>query len=275
MTPFVKWAGGKRQLINDIKNLMPKSYNNYYEPFIGGGALFFEIKPDSAIISDMNKELIITYQVIRDLDSFKKLIKNLDEYENNHNEDFYYKIRDLDRENNFINKDRIEIAARFMYLNKACFNGLYRVNSKGYFNVPFGKKDKINTYNLANMLEIHDFLSNKKIEIHYQDFDKTVETASKGDFVYFDPPYDVIDKKQSFIGYNKNVFDRNAQIRLAETFKRLNDRGVFIMLSNHNTEFIQELYKDFNIHIVKATRMINSNSLGRGKIEEVIITNYE
>lgn len=275
MTPFVKWAGGKRQLLNKIKELMPKQYANYFEPFIGGGALLFEIEPKNAVISDMNKELVTTYQVFQSKVAFQKLQTKLDEYEINHSEKFYYEVRALDRSLTFSQLSDVDIAARFIYLNKACFNGLYRVNSKGFFNVPFGKKDKIKIYNSENLEAIHHFFISNNIEVYLQDFEKTVSKTKKGDFVYFDPPYDVIENKNSFTAYNENVFDKHAQIRLADTFKNLDRRGVYVMLSNHNTAFIQSLYENYHIHIVKATRMINSKSSERGEIEEVLITNYD
>ena len=274
MTPFVKWAGGKRQLINNIKELMPRNYEQYFEPFIGGGAVLFEITPKNAIISDMNKELITTYKVFKSRILFNQLMQRLDEYEKNHSEVFYYEVREKDRDTIFSELSDVEVSARFIYLNKACFNGLYRVNSKGFFNVPFGKKEKLKTYSKENLEAIHEYFSNNDIKIYLQDFEKTIASAKKGDFVYFDPPYDTIENKNSFTAYNENNFDRNAQIRLCNVFKELDKKGVYLMLSNHNTSFIQTLYKEFNIHIVKATRMINSKSSERGPIEEVLITNY-
>lgn len=275
MTPFVKWAGGKRQLLNDIKRLMPKQYEQYFEPFIGGGAVLFEIAPKTAIISDMNKELITTYKVFKSETKFNQLLLRLDEYEKNHNEVYYYKVREQDRDAAFSQLSDVEVSGRFIYLNKACFNGLYRVNSKGFFNVPFGKKEVLKTYNKENLESIHQYFVNNDVEIYLQDFEKTIASAKKGDFVYFDPPYDTIENKNSFTAYNENIFDRDAQIRLSNTFKELDKKGVYVMLSNHNTSFIQSLYKGFNIHIVKATRMINSKSSERGPIEEVLITNYD
>lgn len=275
MTPFVKWAGGKRQLLNDIKKLMPKQYEQYFEPFIGGGAVLFEIAPKNAIISDMNKELITTYKVFKSDTQFNQLVLRLGEYEKNHNEVYYYKVREQDRDAAFSQLSDVEVSARFIYLNKACFNGLYRVNSKGFFNVPFGKKEVLKTYNKENLESIHQYFVNNDVEIYLQDFEKTIASAKKGDFVYFDPPYDTIENKNSFTAYNENIFGRDAQIRLCNTFKELDKKGVYVMLSNHNTSFIQSLYKGFNVHIVNATRVINSKSSERGPIEEVLITNYD
>lgn len=272
--PFVKWAGGKTQLLDKLHSHMPVKFNNYFEPFIGGGSFFFNISPSKATINDFNSELMIAYKCIQDNENFKRLKNELLEYEKNHSESFYYQIRELDREPNFLDLPVYERAARMIYLNKSCFNGLYRVNSKGYFNVPSGKKLKVKTFDEENIDALHDFLCNNDITILNTDYEKAVETAKKGDFVYFDPPYDSFDGKESFTAYSKDNFDRNEQKRLANLYKKLNSKGVYLMLSNHNTSFIRELYKDFNIYVVNAKRAINSDSKGRGDVEEVIITNY-
>ena len=274
LKPFVKWAGGKRQLLVHILELLPAKYNNYYEPFIGGGALFFHLKPKNASINDVNTDLLAIYKTLHDKSEFAKMIFLLDEHEKNHSEDYYYEVRDMDRTLGYHDLEDSEKAARLIYLNKSCFNGLYRVNSKGYFNVPFGKKDKVKTYDIENLRAINEYFLNHEIKISNLDFEDAVKDAKKGDFIYFDPPYDPVDEKDSFTAYSKNNFSRKDQIRLANLYKDLNDKGVFLMLSNHNTKLIYELYKEFNINVVKATRMINSKSSGRGHIEEVIITNY-
>lgn len=275
MHPFVKWAGGKTQLLDKIRALMPKEYNHYFEPFIGGGALFFNVAPKNFTINDFNSELVQAYKCFTSNDDFKALVEKLDFYQENHSEEQYYQVRAMDKEEDFLTLPIYERAARMIYLNKSCFNGLYRVNSKGYFNVPSGKKETINCYEEANLNEIADFFSNSKFEILNGDFEKAVENAQKGDFVYFDPPYDTWEYKNSFTSYAKNPFGKDEQKRLAEVFKKLSDKGVFVMLSNHNTEYIRELYKDFNIHVVEAKRMINSKATGRGNVEEVLVTNYE
>lgn len=275
MHPFVKWAGGKTQLLDKIRALMPKEYNHYFEPFIGGGALFFNVAPKNFTINDFNSELVQAYKCFTSNDDFKALVEKLDFYQENHSEEQYYQVRAMDKEEGFLNLPIYERAARMIYLNKSCFNGLYRVNSKGYFNVPSGKKETINCYEEANLNEIANFFSNSKFEILNGDFEKAVENAQNGDFVYFDPPYDTWEDKNSFTSYAKNPFGKDEQKRLAEVFKKLSDKGVFVMLSNHNTEYIRELYKDFNIHVVEAKRMINSKATGRGNVEEVLVTNYE
>lgn len=274
MHPFAKWAGGKTQLLAKLKELMPESYDTYFEPFVGGGALFFDIAPKKAYINDSNSELICVYECFRNDDDFNSLLGLLDEHEKNHSEEYYYSIREMDK-NPFFNTLPIYVrAARMIYLNKACFNGLYRVNAKGFFNVPSGKKEKVNTYDKNNMYSIKNYFANNEVNIFNGDYEEVVSHAKAGDFVYFDPPYDTLDDKDSFTSYSKDAFGKEEQKRLAFVFDELTSKGVKVMLSNHNTKFIRELYKDHNIHVIEAKRMINSNANGRGPIEEVIITNY-
>lgn len=272
--PFVKWAGGKAQLLEKLNNYMPKTYNNYFEPFVGGGALFFNIAPKNAIINDYNSELICAYRCFLSDNSFEMLKKELKKHENAHDEEYYYEIRNMDKDANFSDLPEYVRAARMIYLNKACFNGLYRVNSKGYFNVPSGKKKKVVTFDEDNFNYLREYFKENNITILNEDFSDACRKVLSGDFVYFDPPYDVIENKNSFTAYAKDSFGKEEQIRLATLFKELSDKGVYVMLSNHNTTFINELYKDYNIYIVNAKRMINSKADGRGDVEEVIITNY-
>jgi len=274
MRPFVKWAGGKTQIIDKIKKMLPQKFVNYFEPFVGGGALFLDIAPPKAFINDANKELINAYLCLQNDELYYQLLEKLDEHESKHSEEHYYLIRSMDRLPNFFELPIYQRAARMIYLNKSCFNGLYRVNAQGYFNVPSAKKDKVKTYDSENMERIKDYFSQSDIHISCQDFELAVKQAQAGDFVYFDPPYDVLDNKESFTSYSKESFGKEEQARLARVYKELSLKGVKLMLSNHNTIFINELYKDFNINIVKAKRMINSNANGRGDVEEVIITNY-
>jgi DNA adenine methylase len=274
LNPILKWAGGKRQLLDQIKGLMPTQYNSYFEPFFGGGALLFELVPNKAVISDINKELILVYQTLQEDKSFYLLIKRLKEHEKNHSKEYFYEIRSMDQRAEFSTLPNWERAARIIYLNKACFNGLYRVNSKGFFNVPFNGKEKVKTFDETNIIGIKEYLSINEILILNADFEKTIIYAKKGDFVYFDPPYDPLTDKLSFTSYSENDFGKEDQKRLARIFKELAGKGVFVMLSNHNTPLIRGLYSEYNIHIVLAKRMINSDSSKRGDIEEVIITNY-
>jgi DNA adenine methylase len=261
-SPFIKWVGGKRSIIEDLLSFIPKEYNNYYEPFIGGGALFFELNNKNSFISDSNLELITTYKVVRD--NINELINQLKTHKELHDSDYYYYVRSLTPEND------IEIASRMIYLNKTCFNGLYRVNKKGLFNTPLGKSP-----NMVNSILREDNL--RQCSLFLQDTnilnrDYSEINPNKKDFVYFDPPYDT--ESNGFLGYSKDIFDRKNQKELFDFFVKLTNKGVFCMLSNLNTEFIRDLYKDYNINTINCKRFINSDSLKRGNVSEVIITNY-
>ena len=273
--PFVKWAGGKRQIIDKLLKLVPVEYNTYYEPFVGGGALLFELSPKCAVINDSNKELMNVYKTISTDEGYEETLKILNNYEKKHDEAFYYKIRNIDKDKvKFSKLNDYERAARTIYLNKACFNGLYRVNSKGEFNVPFNKKLKINTYDGQNMTLAYVYFQTNKITMLSTDFEEAVKDAKKGDFIYFDPPYDS-ENDNTFNSYTEDGFGKEEQRRLAKVYKELSGRGCYVMLSNHNTTLINELYKDYNIHVINAKRNINSKGEKRGSVEEVIITNYE
>ena len=272
--PFVKWAGGKRQIIDKLKKYVPDEFDTYYEPFIGGGALLFELSPKKAVINDSNEELMNVYECLCDEEKFKKMCGVLNHYETEHSEAFYYDIRNKDRNKNSYNRlSCYTKAARTIYLNKACFNGLYRVNSKNEFNVPFGKKLKVNTYDGGNLITVSNYLTMNDIKILCVDFEDAVKSAKKGDFVYFDPPYD--SDTSTFNNYTEDGFGKEEQRRLAKVFKELDAKGVYVMLSNHNTSLVNELYKDYHMHLIEAKRSINANGKKRGKVEEVIITNYE
>ena len=271
--PFVKWAGGKRSIIDKLINLAPEDYRTYYEPFVGGGAMLYELQPKKAVINDYNTELMNVYECIKDENKFANMCSELNKHETNHSEDYYYEIRDLDRDKKKFNKlADYKRAARTIYLNKACFNGLYRVNSKNEFNVPFGKKVKVNTYDGPNLGIIHCLLNFNDIRILSTDFEEAVKNAKKGDFIYFDPPYD--SDTSTFNSYTENGFGKEEQKRLSEVFKDLDKRGCYVMLSNYNTKLIKDLYKDYNFSYIIAQRNIGASSKNRGKVEEVIITNY-
>ena len=272
--PVVKWAGGKRQLLDEIKSLAPKEYNTYFEPFVGGGAVLFCLQPQNAVINDLNSELVCMYKVIKN--NPLGLIDELRELSNN--VDVFNYIRSLDRNHDEFKKlSDLKKAARLIYLNKTCYNGLYRVNANGEFNTPFAYNKNPLICDANNIISVHDYFVRVDIDIKNTDFEKSVTNAQTGDFVYFDPPYDPISLSAAFTSYSKEGFDKNAQKRLAKLCIDLTDRGVKVMVSNSNTEFVRELYsaKCFKIHIVEAGRAINSKAEGRGKIEEVIITNYE
>ena len=272
--PFVKWAGGKRQVINELLKYVPDEFDTYYESFVGGGALLFELSPKKAVINDSNEELMNVYNVLCNEEKFKKMCNLLNSYETKHSEEFYYNIRNKDRSKTAFNRlSDYTRAARTIYLNKACFNGLYRVNSKNEFNVPFGKKTHVNTYEGSNLITVSNYLTMNDVKILSVDFEEAVKDAKKGDFVYFDPPYDSDTK--SFTSYTETGFDKSEQTRLARVFKELDKKGVYVMLSNHRTVLVNELYKDYHIYTIEAKRNINANGKKRGKVEELIITNYE
>jgi len=253
---------------------MPVSFSGHFEPFFGGGALFFDLLPAEATINDVNTDLLAIYMSLRNENDFISLLSELRQHENSHSEEYYYKVRQQDRQSGFSDFPIWKRAARTIYLNKACYNGLYRVNSKGFFNVPFGKKEHVQTFDPENIQFLHDFFMHNDITILNGDFENAVITAKKGDFVYFDPPYDPIANKNSFTAYSEGDFSENDQVRLANTFSKLDELGVFVMLSNHNTPLIQKLYKKYNITVINAKRMINSDAKKRGNVEEVIVTNY-
>ena len=262
--PFLKWAGGKRSIIEELKKRMPKKFGDYYEPFVGGGALFFEIQPAKSHLSDANADLIITYRTIQK--EPHKLITLLKEHQQNHNQEYYYKIR-----SQHMLSDDIERAARMIYLNKTCFNGLWRVNRKGEFNVPMGSYIKPGICQEENILACSTVLKHAKLEIKNY---LTIKPKA-GDFVYFDPPYHPVNET-SFTAYSSSDFSEKDQAELAEFCKELHKKKVHVMISNSNTTFIRELYASpfFKTGIVNAPRPVNSKASGRSAVEEVLITNY-
>ena len=211
--PFVKWAGGKRQIIDKLLKHVPVEYNTYYEPFVGGGALLFELSPKNAVINDSNKELMNVYKMISTDKGYEEVVKLLNTYEKKHNEKFFYQIRNQDKDKEKFSKlTDAERAARTIYLNKSCFNGLYRVNSKGEFNVPFNKKLKVNTYDSENMILAYVYFQANNIKMLSVDFEEAVKDAKKGDFIYFDPPYDS-ENNTTFNSYTEEGFDKEEQRR--------------------------------------------------------------
>lgn len=263
--PFLKWAGGKSRLIQQYIPYFPKSYKNYYEPFLGGGAVFFYLQPTTAILTDINAELINTYCCVRD--RVDELIALLKEHKFQHNKDYYYSIR-----NNYGGTD-IEKAARLIYLNKTCFNGLYRVNSQGKFNVPLGRYENPNICSEILLKTASEALSTSKIQ--QTDFVDVLNYATNSDdFIYFDPPYYPVSETSYFTAYSSYRFAEDQQVELKDVFEKLARRGVKIMLSNSDCEFIRNLYSSFNIHTISASRAINSNTKKRGKITELLVTSY-
>ena len=272
--PFVKWAGGKRQILNEIISRLPENIDEltYVEPFVGGGAVLFELKPKQAVIGDLNKELITTYLAIQEAP--EQLIMELKRHENT--AEYYYEIRDLDRDKEkFANLNYIEIASRFIYLNHTCFNGLYRVNKKQEFNVPFGNYKKPNIVNETGIMAVSEYLNENDVKIFCGDYQKCVSLAGDNIFVYLDPPYQPFSGKTNFTSYTANGFGPADQIALRQFCKSLHEKGVKFMESNSETLFIRELYKAFcNIDAIQAKRAINSKSDGRGNVGEFLIRNY-
>lgn len=272
--PFLKWAGGKRQLLPEIQKYIPKKYNRYYEVFIGGGAILFSIQPTNAVINDSNQELINCYKVIRD--NPDQLILKLKEHKNEPN--YFYKIRELDRKTTQYEKlSKVEKAARIIYLNKTCYNGLFRVNSQGQFNVPFGKYKNPDIVNEAVIKAVGKYLRDNEIKILNYDFSNALNSAEKGDFIYLDPPYDPISDTSSFTGYDINGFNRKEQKRLKEIIDELHQKGCKVLLSNSYTNFICDLYSnDYYKQIkISAIRAINSQGHKRGKVDEILVKNYD
>ena len=277
--PVLKWVGGKRQLLPIIHKYLPKLSNTatYYEPFIGGGAVFFDLQPSKAVVNDINNELINVYQTIRD--DVEKLIAELgnkNKYANT--SECYYKIRELDRNPDVYNKlSNIEKAARVIYLNKTCYNGLYRVNSMGEFNSPFGRYKNPSIVNEIGLRAVSKYFREANITFRNMDFEKALEGIKKGDFVYFDPPYVPLSTTSNFTGYNESGFGSEEQERLKSLCDKLTDQGVHILLSNSDCEYIRNLFSDkkrYTIIEVKAKRSINSISSARGEISEVLIINH-
>ena len=263
-SPFLKWAGGKTELLPEILKRMPLSFGKYWEPFIGGGAVFFNICPAEAGISDLNEDLINCYQVVRDFPD--ELISALKKHRND--PDHFTRIRRLQP----WELDPVQRAARLIFLNKTCFNGLYRVNSRGEFNVPFGRYENPRICDENALQEASRALRNATIEC--RDFRHLLYKAQPGDFVYFDPPYVPVSETSSFTSYSEAPFDHREQKALCQVFQALSDRGCRLMLSNSDTEVTRRLYKKYSVESLLVSRAINSNPDKRGKISELIITNY-
>lgn len=278
MKPIIKWCGGKTQCLSYIKERLPKEYNTYYEPFIGGGAVLLELMPKEAVVGDTNADLINMYIQVRD--DVEDIIAIIDSLDRGHSmctdeteaKKYYYQIRESFNEHM---GDRSSVgdrwhAAEFIYLNKHCFNGLYRVNSKGEFNVPFNGNLFSKSCDPNHLREVSKFL--QRVEFKLSDFEETVKDAAEGDLVFFDSPYAPL-TPTSFTDYTKEGFSYEDHVRLAKVFKELSNRGCYCILTNHDTDLIRDLYKDFNITEIEVRRSINRNgSDRRGK--ELIITNF-
>jgi DNA adenine methylase len=272
VAPVVKWVGGKRQLLDDLTPLFPKRVASYCEPFLGGGAVLFKLQPNIAYVNDINSELIQMYEVIRD--NVDELIIALGEHPNE--ADHFYSVRDWDRDKEQYRRlTKVQRAARIIYLNKTCYNGLFRVNNAGEFNTPYGHYKNPNIVNAPTLKAVSAYFQKAQVAFSSVDYAQVLANVAKGTFVYLDPPYDPVSDTANFTGYAKGGFDRSEQIRLRQCCDELNRRGIKFMLSNSATDFIKEQFAAYNITIVKAKRAINSNAAKRGQVDEVVVRNYE
>jgi DNA adenine methylase len=273
--PFVKWAGGKRQLLPEIQKHLPEKFSSYFEPFLGGGALLFNLFSENknlkGHVSDLNSDLVLSYVTIRD--NLEGLLKSLQKHSDRYfsdSESYYYSVRESNP------KNQIEKVSRLLFLNRTCFNGLYRVNSKGKFNVPLGRYSHPNIVQEENLRSVNQFLNQNKITIKCQDFSSTIEKAKKGDFVYFDPPYQPVSKTANFTSYTNGNFGLNDLKRLAKVSNQLAKKGVNVLLSNSSSKQVRDLFssKDWEINKIEANRAINSDSNKRTGHFELLIKNY-
>jgi DNA adenine methylase len=269
--PVLKWAGGKRQLLSEINKYIPKKTTTYYEPFFGGGAVLFHLQYSKAIINDFNNELINVYEVIKS--NIEDLIDDLKKYKNE--EEYFYYIRGLDRTLEFNNLSNIQKASRIIYLNKTCYNGLFRVNQSGEFNTPFGKYKNPNIINEPTLRAVSNYFNTNDIKFMNGDFEDCLNGIRKGSFVYFDPPYYPISDSSSFTEYTLDGFTKEYQERLKKLCDKLTKKNINFLLSNSSAPFILELYKDYKIEFVGANRSINSIAIKRGEISEILVRNYE
>ena len=268
--PFIKWAGGKRRTLNQLLFFMPDKISSFVEPFVGSGCVYFALNAPKSIINDTNEELINTYIQIRDnLDELKTLLRSYP-----YDKDFFLKIRALDRDPDFLSLPKVQRAARFIYLIKTCFNGLYRVNSKNYFNTPFGKYTDPKICDDEVLDAAHNYMHKNKTDIRCGHFYDLLDDIDSDAFVYLDPPYFPIAEK-SFTSYQPNQWTEENDYELFEFCKELDKRGIRFMLSNSTAPFIIDLYKNFEMEMINATRSINASGSTRGQIKEIIITNYD
>lgn len=274
LSPVFKWGGGKRQLLNEILPKIPP-HTRYYEPFIGGAAVLLGLRPKYAVINDFNKELVNTYRVIRD--NPEELIQLLEHHRDNNSVDYFYEVRAWDREQEtYALLSDVEKAARTLYLNRTCFNGLYRVNRQGLFNTPCGKYKNPEIVNAERIRAIHEYLSSNRIDIRCGDYKDAIKYIRSGAFVYFDPPYMPPENgEDTFTQYTVDGFDEAKQKELKEICDMLTQKGVKFMLSNSCCSYIKDLYKDYHIEIVQARRNLSADGEKRILIDEVLVTNYE
>ena len=268
--PIVKWAGGKSRLLAQLLPLLPSGIElrRHVEPFAGGAAVFFALRPERALLCDINPALIGTYEVVRD--QVDALVEQLERLARRHDERAYYEVRE--RYNRARKQGGVERAAMFIYLNKTCFNGLHRVNHKGEFNVPVGRYASPRILNEQALRSASVQL--QATELRCTGFEALLSCARPGDFVYLDPPYEPVSETASFTAYAQTGFDRSDQLRLRDVYAALDRRGCRLMLSNSDTPFIRDLYRDYNLDFVAASRAINSDASKRGPVQEVVVRNY-
>ena len=272
VAPVLKWVGGKRQLLDVLTPLLPDKITTYCEPFVGGGALFFDLQPKTAYVNDINDELIRVYTVIKN--DVEALITALQGFKNE--AEYFYSVRDWDRDKNkYTSFSDVQKAARILYLNKTCYNGLFRVNNAGEFNSPFGNYRNPNIVNAPTLRAVSSYLNTATVHLSSRDYTNVLKTLPKGTFVYLDPPYDPVSDTANFTGYSRGGFSQMDQIVLRAACDELHAKGIKFMLSNSATDFIKEQYAAYNITIVQAKRAINSDSTKRGEVDEVVVRNYE
>ena len=270
--PVVKWVGGKRQLLPTLTPLIPERFTTYCEPFLGGGAMLFWRQPQRAIVNDVNSDLIHMYEAIRD--NVENLILELEKHKND--SAHFYEVRDWDRNREQYDAlSSIEKAARIIYLNKTCYNGLFRVNNAGEFNTPFGNYKNPNIVNAPTLRAVSAYFQKAEITFSCRDYTDVLAEIPRGTFVYLDPPYDPVSDTANFTGYSRGGFCRDDQIHLRECCDDLTQRGIKFMLSNSATDFIKEQYAAYHITVVKAKRAVNSDAAGRGQVDEVVVRNYD
>lgn len=273
IAPILKWMGGKRQLLPEIRKFLPADFPDlrYYEPFLGGGAVLFSLQPRNAVVNDYNAALMNVYRVIKDFPN--ELILALKEHKNE--KSYYYSIRELDRNGGLERLDNIQQAARILYLNKTCYNGMFRVNNSGQFNVPFGNYKNPRIVNEKGIKAISNYFNKNNITLKTGDYRKALSRIGTQSFVYIDPPYYPLSETSSFTGYIEGGWSKQQQEELKDFCDKLDSKGIRFLLSNSSTAFITNLYRDYNTRTVQATRMVNSKVNGRGLVDEVLICNYD
>lgn len=273
VVPFLKWAGGKRQLVSEIVRLLPEGLSRltYCEPFVGGGALLFALQPSRAVVNDCNSELINVYRVVRD--NPDALVESLKRHENS--AEYFYALRALDRNPGLEALSDVERASRVIYLNKTCYNGLYRVNGSGEFNTPYGRYRNPNIVNEPVIRAVGAYLRRADIRLSNEDYGRVLDGLPHDSFVYLDPPYHPVSESSNFTGYVRGGWTAEDQERLKRACDALDGRGIRFLLSNSSAPLIRELYADYDIRVVRASRAVNSVAEKRGAVDEFLIRNYD